>query len=79
MKSTFLIWSKALPAAEDINREKSISTDQNSKSCGLLDNEIVFGEGNANESVTKDDNTHILLWRDSVIMNAGKLTPIFPH
>lgn len=46
---------------------------------GVIDNEIVFGEGNANESVTKDDNTNILLWRDGVKMNAGKVTPFFPH
>lgn len=45
---------------------------------GLLDIEIVFGGQNASESITKDDNINILLWRDSVKMNTGNVTPLFP-
>lgn len=45
---------------------------------GLLDNEIVFGEQNASESITKDDNADILLWRDSIKINTGNVTPLFP-
>jgi hypothetical protein len=40
---------------------------------------LFFGEGTANKSWTKDDNTNILLKRKGIRMNAGKLTPFFPH
>lgn len=44
---------------------------------GVIDNEIVFGEGNVNEFVIKDDNINIFFWRDGVKMNVGKVIFFF--